>query len=573
MTMSALSESSTLSDRLKCDDVNGTARQGALAAVLPQIKSPASLVGYQSQGRLLIVGPGTTVRLAAESVSTGLTVTLLITDAENSSTSVTSSTSGNAVKARSIQAEVAEIRGYLGNFQIDIHSEGDVRPLAPSVLTANQPYDLVLDLSKEAYIRTEVPPTGYFAPGRDGERIQQALDNLAALVGDFEKPNYLNYNTDICAHGASGLSGCRRCLDTCPTDAVKSIGERIEVDPYLCQGGGACASSCPSGALRYAYPALPDLLSRIRTRVDVYLDAGGVAPSVLLYAGDAGSDWLLEHAPELPENCLPFALEEVASVGLESWLSLLAFGVCGIGVLCPEQTPPALKAVVHEQMGIAQAMLDGMGFCEKRFVVLDGGTSSIALLGAFSTAMIAERARYQIVDEKRTTIRQALDHLYAQAPAPAVVWDLPAGAPFGEIQIDKDKCTLCTACVTVCPAGAVLAGDSLPQLNFIEQNCLQCGVCATGCPEDAIKLHPRILYPFQERTQRRVINEDAPFLCVRCNKPFSSTRSIEIIIKKLAAHWMYADNPAQVQRLKMCDDCKVRDMFEQDTQLLDVHKD
>ena len=53
---------------------------------------------------------------------------------------------------------------------------------------------------------------------------------------------------------------CTRCIDACPADAITGLAERIEVNPYLCQGGGVCASVCPSGAIRYAYPSARDNL-------------------------------------------------------------------------------------------------------------------------------------------------------------------------------------------------------------------------------------------------------------------------------------------------------------------------
>lgn len=576
MSIATNMDSPSLNAVLSRTGRDGKARGVALDLDLPPVASPTSLVAYQSRGHLLIVGPPASVRLAAESVSGELTVSLLITDPPQASAQprAAESTTGNS-GARSIHATVAGIHGYLGNFQVDIHSDAGVRTLAPSILTANQPYDLVLDLGNPPAIRSEILPPGYYAPGRDGERIQQALEAMPDLVGEFEKPRYFNYNPDICAHGARGLGGCRRCLDACPAGAITSIGERIEVDAHLCQGGGVCASSCPSGAIRYAYPALPDLLARLRSLLEAYREAGGEAPVVLLHDGESGLQWLLDHAGELPQACLPFCLEEVASVGLESWLSLFAFGAAGVAVLCHEEIPASARGQLGEQVAFGEALLAGMGYPGNRIRLLEATdrAAGMADLAGFGPALVSDPARYQVVDEKRTTIRLALDHLYARAPNPQPSSDLPAGAPFGEIVVDRHSCTLCMSCASVCPAGAVLAGGELPQLTFIEQNCLQCGICASACPEHSISLRPRMLYRLAERSGRRVLNEDQPFHCLRCHKPFASTRTIEAILAKLAGHWMYADNPEQLRRLKMCDDCRVRDMFEQDGQALDVHRE
>ena len=98
-----------------------------------------------------------------------------------------------------------------------------------------------------------MPPPGYYAPAGP-KALAPVLNELRDLVGEFEKPKYFRYDPDICAHGRSGLNGCRRCIDACPTQAISSLGGIIEVDAYLCQGAGSCASACPSGAIRYAYP-------------------------------------------------------------------------------------------------------------------------------------------------------------------------------------------------------------------------------------------------------------------------------------------------------------------------------
>ena len=144
-------------------------------------------------------------------------------------------------------------------------------------------------------------------------------------------------------------------------------------------------------------------------------------------------------------------------------------------------------------------------------------------------------------------------------------------APFGEVFVDKSTCTLCLACVTVCPGSALQDGDTLPQLNFIESQCLQCGLCEKACPENAISLSARFLYNSEEARKPRVLNEETPFNCIVCNTPFATEQIIGRMQAKLADHWMFKDDKA-VRRLKMCEDCRVKDIFEQTESGIDVHK-
>ena len=56
-----------------------------------------------------------------------------------------------------------------------------------------------------------------------------------------------------------------------------------------------------------------------------------------------------------------------------------------------------------------------------------------------------------------------------------------------------------------------------------------------------------------------MLHEAEPFACVRCGKPFGTLRAIEAIITKLAGHAAFQG--AAAQRLKMCSDCRVIDLY------------
>jgi ferredoxin len=215
-------------------------------------------------------------------------------------------------------------------------------------------------------------------------------------------------------------------------------------------------------------------------------------------------------------------------------------------------------------MAIAQAILAGLGYRGQHFSlveadhVTDLDQELVLVRGKLGQAP-ARPAAYAIPPEKRSSLELALDHLVAAAPTPADVIPLPAaGAPFGSVEVNKDTCTLCMSCVSACPASALQDNPLLPQLRFIEKNCVQCGLCATTCPEDAIALVPRLLTT-PVRKEARVLNETKPYACVRCGKPFGTLKAIEAMLGKLAGHSMFQG--AALERLKMCGDCRVIDIF------------
>jgi len=156
-----------------------------------------------------------------------------------------------------------------------------------------------------------------------------------------------------------------------------------------------------------------------------------------------------------------------------------------------------------------------------------------------------------------------LRELHRLAPAPIDVILLPEGAPLGAISVNVDGCTLCLSCVSVCPTGALIDDPERPALKFVEDACVQCGLCVSTCPEKVITLKPQI--DFTAATARtQIIKEEEPALCIRCNKPFGVKSTINKIAAKLEGrHWMFPANDKRIDAIRMCADCRVITMSEQ----------
>jgi ferredoxin len=268
-------------------------------------------------------------------------------------------------------------------------------------------------------------------------------------------------------------------------------------------------------------------------------------------------------AQGVPANVIPVALWHTGSTGIDLWLSAVAYGASQVIVLMTREEAPQYRDALRDQMAIAQAILSGLGYAGTHFTLLEADHISdldqeLGLLAPRGAQPATDRATFSVPAEKRTTLELAIDHLASCVPSVPEAITLPSGAPFGTVEVDKDKCTLCMSCVSACPASALQDNSNAPQLRFIEKNCVQCGLCAKTCPEDAISLAPRLLMT-PLRKEARVVNEAKPFGCVRCGKPFGTVKGIEAMIGRLAGHAMF-QGPA-LERLKMCGDCRVVDMF------------
>lgn len=535
----------------------------AAAAVEPMPETP--LIQFDSKGTIIVYGRDEAVLEAAQLLRDHLDVTVLITQPGE----IPPPRVGHFPVAK---GAIRTAKGYLGAFDLVVDDYAVASASSRAMLVFGRPQsvvnlhgDILLDLAmgqplfpaadlRDGYLRAD--------PGNRAAMLE-AVIRARELVGTFDKPRYINFTAALCAHSRSHIVGCHRCLDLCPASAIMPAGDHVAIDDKICAGCGQCAASCPTGAASYALPPVESLMRKLRTLLGVYREAGGTSPILMFHDEDHGStliDALARHGDGLPANVLPFAVNEVTQLGLETIAAAFAYGAASLRILLRAKPRHDVEGL-RQTIGLSEPILAALGFSGDRVATIE--TDDPFVLGETLRAIVqgdavTSPATFLPMGSKRDVLRFALRELHRVAPKRADLVPMPAGAPFGSVELNAEGCTLCLACVSACPTGALADDPDRPLLRFTEAACVQCGLCKATCPEKVMSLVPRINFNAAV-TDPRVLKQEEPFHCIRCDKPFGVKSTIERIIGKLeGSHWMYqGEGAGRLDLIKMCEDCRV----------------
>jgi len=545
-------------------------KMAALLAAAAEPMPPVPLVKLESRGVILICGRDETAVEAGNLLKDHLDVTVLI---EPPAAIATPRRADFPVA----KGKVRNARGHVGAFEVTVDDFAQAAPssrrtlvFGPSRNDTKSSCDIILDLTggsalfpaadlRDGYLRAD--------PGNPAAMLQAVL-RARDLVGAFEKPRYVTYDATLCAHSRSQRTGCTRCLDLCPTAAITPAGDHVEIDENVCAGCGQCAAACPTGAASYALPPEDALMRRLRAMLTAYREAGGERPIVLVHDDPHGVpliDALARFGDGLPAHVLPFAVNEITQLGLESIAAAFAYGASAVRFLLRARPLHDVSGLMRT-IALTDPILTGLGFGTGRIATIetDDPDGLIEALRAIPSMPATPRpASFRPVGKKRDVLRFAMSELHRAAPAPVDIVALPKGAPFGTVELDVGGCTLCLSCVSACPTGALRDDPERPMLRFVEDDCVQCGLCQATCPEKVIALKPQIDFR-AARAPARVLKEEEPFCCIRCSKPFGVKSTIERVVAKLEGkHWMYAGSSRRLDIIRMCDDCRVAAVAEE----------
>jgi ferredoxin len=546
-------------------------KTAALIAAASVEMSPVTPVTLQSNGVVLILGRDQIAVDVATKLAGRMDVTVILQSLDG------------IMPPRSAefpirQGSTRNASGWLGAFEVVIDGFGEPAVSSRAGLKVNRTKDgltshcdVLIDLTGgQPLFPAPDLRSGYLrANPASPAAVAELLFAAGDLTGTFDKPKYIDFKPDLCAHSRSKITGCTRCLDLCPTGAIAPAGDHVAISAEICAGCGACAAACPTGAANYALPKPEALLAKLRALLSTYREAGGRDAIVLFHDADHGYgliDALARFGDGLPANVLPVEVNEVTQIGIEALAAVFAYGGAAVRFLTRGRPKHDIDGL-RQTVALGNQLIGGQGFTSVAAdtIETDDPDQLLAALVAVKTGTTAKTpSGFLPIGGKRDIMVMALREMHKAAPAPVDIIALDRGAPFGRVNVDTQGCTLCLSCVSACPVSALGDNPDKPMLTFDESLCVQCGLCAATCPESVITLEPRVNFKaFGERPV--VLKQEEPAHCTECGKAFGVKSTIDRIAAKLEGkHWMYSGgNSERMKVLRMCEDCRVGAMTAQ----------
>ena len=355
-----------------------------------------------------------------------------------------------------------------------------------------------------------------------------------------------------CAHTSCMRTGCTRCLDLCSSGALSSQEGRIVFQASLCRSCGGCLLACPTEAAASRRSERSSALEHLAPRLQSHLASGQPPPGLILYTGHPPLS-----SPELDGQgfAMAISIDSSATRGLELWFGALALGAASVSIALGEPTPEPVLEEYRRLELLAGQILESLGLDPERIRVVAPG-EPLPPAPRDPQAADSPSSKGLWGASKRELLVESLRRLGSGSSLPRAI-ELPLDSCFGTVRIDPERCTLCLACATICPTGAMQAqASSWTELLFLELDCVQCGLCREACPEAALQLEPRLLLTDEAFSLRRLQGEEME-LCPQCGEPVASKSLLQGIEARLKGHWMFQEQSAR-NRFFLCADCKAR---------------
>ncbi len=382
---------------------------------------------------------------------------------------------------------------------------------------------------------------------KDGIYRQEQLSDFFRSVFPVEINEVVCHNNSICQYSGRLDSGCTRCIDSCPSNALGRSEKGIRIDHHLCTNCGSCVAKCPTGAMQNGH-FRDETLLRYMERLQ----------------GGCGRDLIIGESDDLHKIWWagmgnikqPAFFLEYPSVRTLSFMHFLLFFSRGFGrITVLQKTSLQADSTLQTQIDKANAIISSL-------FDIDGCVET-ALPEEYSSQEREEGWSHPIktpfqagaFKNRRILLTGILQHLIAIS---GKGFDCEETATdFLNLTCDTKKCTQCLACINECKTRALRVKEEDYSLTYHAGLCVGCGICVTVCPEKVLCLSETGL--IDERFfQVQLFAESEPARCKGCGKIFGSKKSLDRVLQILASR-----EAINSEHFQYCSECRVIQLFEE----------
>lgn len=399
--------------------------------------------------------------------------------------------------------------------------------------------------------------------------LDAAAWKVYGLVGEFRKPEHVRYNPETCAAGASTFRGCGVCITACPYEAIDRERNRVRVDQFTCEGCGACVSACPTSSLTFTEPSDAELYARLQALLAPLPGRNGAdRPVVAFHCSEKGRE-TFQAAGRLrlpyPASVLPIGGPCLRYFSEANILAAFRMGAAGVALVGCESCPHGERELLYQKVEFARRVLDAFGFGAERLHLLTGAAgeeaATVEALRRFAEAVGDPPVRWDgqpfAERDNRAVITGSIAAFIAATGREPGRVPLDPPQPFALAEVDAPGCTLCRACVNVCPTHAFRLVEATHTLEFKQLACVACGLCEQACPERVITLK-RAVFLDRGALEYQPVVQDEMVGCAKCGKPYINRRALEAVEKKVLGMESLLDTFSGARRnlLRMCPNCR-----------------
>ncbi len=557
-------------------------RYVAIKSSIPEPKKIAVDVGYD----VLVIGDGGAIEVA-KSLSNLAHVHLLTKNVQERCDDIVIHV-----------GEVKGLRGNIGEFEVEIERNINVERCISCGLCADAcpknaiRYDAVYTIEEgcdECGDCIEVCPTGaiefhncevihagqilvvtkdkgkewkwgtqfgiYTEAADDEDALGKAIE-LVSNLGEIEKNKFLELDSGRCASGRSGLIGCEFCLP-CPYEAIRRDGEEIAFSDVRCQGCGICTSLCP-----LSVPQLQEYPNYLMYSQIENLLSSDLAKKILLVVGPEHVETLNAVGRKKIKYpaLLPLFVPRIGLLSETHILSAFAFGADGVIILGGENCH-------RETIKFANMTLSAFDFAsgERVLLISDGqlldnyakiSADFVEKLSPSPLKNVKTVGEIDFDEPKREVLLDLIQSFASRTKVHPTLIEVNTQFPFADVLIDASKCTMCNACVNMCPTNALSKAEN--KINFVYGRCIACGLCERACPEEAIDLKRELDFSRLVEKEGRKVVESELIACAGCGKLFMSRAAFERISELLKVREGKGELSIeeQLELLIYCEDCR-----------------